>query len=285
MKTLEVVVSFMAYCRLRRLSPKTVRGYDQHTKKLIELSPKFPPKPDVIQNFLATLSPYSADAFYRTFRAADNYAHKRFKTKNFMKSVTRPRVPKQIMPTISQSQLITLAWRLETASPRNRAIIATLIDTGIRVGELCNLKRKDILQFEDRIIIHGKTGYRVAPISAISREFLLALPEHPDGYLLYGTGKYKNTPLGETGVYKIVRRYLIRAGYEETKQFGGQVLRRSFGRFWLLDGGDMKSLSQTLGHASIATTDKYYTPLLTEDVIEIHHKHTPGRVFENAPKQ
>lgn len=26
----------------------------------------------------------------------------------------------------------------------------------------------------------------------------------------------------------------------------------------------------------------YYTPMLTQDVIEIHHKHSPGKVFENA---
>jgi len=280
MKTQEVVVSFMADCRLRGLSHKTLMGYDQHTKTLIELSPKFPPKPDVIQVFLATLTPHNADAHYRTFRAVDNYGHKRFKTRNFMKSVTRPRVPKQIMPTISELDLNLLATYLQDAPLRDKAVMCLFVDTAIRKGEATNLKRKDIM--EDRVIIHGKTGYRIAPISEFTKDLLLSLPAMTDGYVFHGRlGK----PLGETGLYNIVKRYLKKIGYSGDKQFGPQLLRRSFGVFHLKDGGDLKSLSLILGHSNITTTANYYTPLLTEDVIQIHHKHTPGRVFEDAPKQ
>jgi integrase/recombinase XerD len=268
MKTQEVVVSFMADCRLRNLSRRTLEGYH-----------KYPPKPEVIQVFLATLTPYSADAHYRTWRAISNYAHKRHRTPNFMKSVTHPRVPKQIMPTISETELRLLPWRLENAPLRNKAIFALFIDTAIRKGEAINLKRQDIL--EDRIVIHGKTGFRVAPISEVTRDLLLSLPIHDDGFVFHGTHRYRDKPLGSTGFYKIVKKYLSVVGYMG-KQFGPQILRRSFGRFWLKDGGDMKSLSRILGHKSIKTTDDYYTPLLTEDVIQIHHKHTPGRVFENV---
>jgi len=280
MKTQEVVGSFMADCRLRGLSRKTLMGYDQHTRILIELSHKFPPKPDVIQEFLATLTPHNADAHYRTFRAVDNYGHRRFKTRNFMKSVTRPRIPKQIMPTISELDLNLLATYLQEAPLRDRAILAMFIDTAIRKGEACNLKFNDIKT--DRIIIHGKTGYRIAPISEIARDMLLSLPQYDDGYVFHGRlGK----PLNETGFYQTVKKYLRRIGYSGDKQFGPQLLRRSFGVFHLKDGGDLKSLSLILGHSNITTTANYYTPLLTEDVIAIHHKHTPGRVFEDATKQ
>ena len=279
MKTQEVVVSFMADCRLRSLSPRTLEGYNLHTKRLIELSPKYPPRPEIIQAFLANLKGiYNADAHYRTFHALGNYAEKRYKIPNFMTSVTRPRVTRQIMPTISDTELNLLAWALETASPRDKAIMALLVDTAIRRGEACNLKRQDIL--ENRIIIHGKTGYRVAPISEVTRDLLLSLSATTDGYVFHGTGKYKDKPLGSTGFYKVVKRYLSMVGYRG-RQFGPQTLRRSFGRFHLKDGGDMQSLSLILGHKSIKTTADYYAPLLTEDVIQIHKKHTPGRVFEN----
>ena len=279
MKTQEVIASFMADCRLRGLSPKTLEGYSFHVKRLIEISPKFPPKAEIVQQFLANVKgAYNADSHYRTFTAVDNYAHKRFKTRNFMKSVTRPRVPKQIMPTISSTELNLLAWSLENAPLRDKVIVALFVDTAIRKGEAINLKRQDIL--EDRIIIHGKTGYRVAPLSSITRDLLLSLPPYEDGYVFHGTGRYKNHRLNSTGFYKVVKKYLSMVGYSVGKQFGPQILRRSFGRFWLLDGGDMKSLSLTLGHKSVKTTDDYYTPLLTRDVIQIHKKHTPAKVFE-----
>ena len=282
MKTREVVSSFMADAKLRGLSPKTLESYGCHTERLVGLSPKYPPKPEIIQNFLASIKgTYNPDAYYRTFRALDNFAAKRFGTLNFMKSVTRPRIPKQIMPTISGLDLSLLAAFLGKAPLRDRAIMMLFIDTAIRKGEAANLKREDIK--EDRIIVHGKTGYRIAPISDITRDLLLSLPVHEDGYVFHGEqyGRYGDHRLMSTGFYKIVRKYLRLIGYKG-KQYGPQTLRRSFGVFHLKDGGDLKSLSLILGHSNITTTANYYTPLLTEDVIDIHHKHTPIKVFEEV---
>ena len=278
MRTLEVIGSFMADCKLRGLSTKTRREYSRHLEALPSLSPHFPPKPEIIQQFLADVKGiHNADSHYRTYHALGNYAEKRYRIPNFMKSVTRPRVPRIIMPTISNLELNLIATFVQQAPLRDKAIMCLFIDTAIRSGEAQNLKREDIQ--DDRIIIHGKTGYRIAPISKVTRELLLSLPVHEDGYVFHGTFKYRNTPLKERGFYDVVKKYLLMAGYKG-KKLGPQTLRRSFGVFHLKDGGDLKSLSLILGHANITTTANYYTPLLTEDVIEIHHKHTPGRVFE-----
>jgi len=280
MNTREVIASFMADRKLRGLSPKTLEGYDSHCKQLIRLSPQFPPKPEIVQEFLAGIKGvYNQDGHFRTFRAVDNFAHKRFKTKNFMKSVTRPRIPKQIMPTISDLELNLLAAFLQDASPRDKAIMCLFIDTAIRKGEAVNLKREDIK--EDRIIVQGKTGYRVAPISSMTRELLLSLPVKEDGFVFHGEDSHVNQRLKATGFYKVVRRYLRLVGYSG-KQASPQILRRSYGVFHLKDGGDLKFLSLILGHSNITTTANYYTPLLTEDVIAIHHKHTPIKAFEEV---
>lgn len=277
MRTQEVIASFMADRKLRGLSTRTLESYDCHLRQLAQLSQDYPPKPVIVQQFLAGVKGvYNADAHYRTFQAIDNYAHKRFKTKNFMCYVTRPRIPKQIMPTISNTELNLLATFLEKAPLRDKAIICLFIDTAIRKGEASNLKRKDIQ--EDRIIVQGKTGYRVVPVSPITRELLISLPAHEDGYVFHGTHRYRNHRLSSTGLYKIVKKYLSMVGYKG-KQLGPQTLRRSFGVFHLKDGGDIRSLQLILGHSNPNTTMNYYTPLLTEDVIQIHHKHSPGRVF------
>lgn len=281
MRTKEVVSSFMADCKLRGLSQRTLEGYNHHLEQLIDLSHDYPPKPEIVQHFLANVKggPHNADSYFRTFRAASRYAQKRFKTKNFMKSVTRPRIPKVIMPTLSQLELSLLATFLQDTSPRDRAIVCLFIDTAIRSGEAANLKRQDIQ--DTTIVVHGKAGYRVAPISAYVREMLLNLPIHEDGYIFHGEGRYHNHRLQKTGFYQVVRHYVKLSGYRG-RQFGPQLLRRSFGKFWLVAGGDLKSLSRILGHTSVATTDKYYSPLAIEDVVQIHREHTPIKVFEEV---
>ncbi|HUW45605.1 MAG TPA: site-specific integrase [Dehalococcoidia bacterium] len=279
-KTQEVSDSFLKDCRDRELSHKTISNYTQHIKQLVGLSLEFPPEPKVIQQFFTTKNPHNADSHYRTWRALGNYAKRKYEIPNFMDKVHRPKVPNEIMPTISDAELGKLAMVLRNAPLRDKAILVLFVDTAIRSGEAANLKREDIL--EDRIIVHGKTGFRVAPLSSTTRELLLSLPSHEDGYIFYGK---RSEPLGLTGFYKVVKKYLKMAGYRGNKQFGTQILRRSFGRFHLLDGGDMQSLSLILGHKNITTTAKYYAPLLVEDIIKIHHKHTPARVFENTSNQ
>ena len=274
-KTQEIGNSFLVDCGDRKLSPKTIENYTHHIKQLIELSPEFPLEPKVIQQFLTAKSPHNADSHYRTWRALGNYAKRKYGISNFMDKVTRPRIPKEIMPTISEAELSRLAVILSKAPLRDKAVIALFVDTAIRRGEAVNLKGGDIL--DDRVIVRGKTGYRVAPLSPITRELLLSLPAMADDYVFHG----KRGKLGATGFYKIVKKYLKIAGYKG-KQSSPQILRRSFGRFHLLDGGDMHSLSLILGHKNITTTANYYAPLLTEDVIKIHHKHTPGRVFQRG---
>jgi len=279
MRTTEVVISFLADRKLMGVSPITLKNHEYYGKRLAEISPKFPPKPEIIQCFLATVNPQYAATFYRYWHALGNYAERQYKIPNFMKSVTRPRIPKENLPTVSGTELNLLAWALHDANPRDRAIVTLFVDTAIRLGEAVGLKREDIK--DNHIIVTGKTGYRIAPLSEVTRDLLLSLPIHEDGYVFHGKG---GKPLTKYGFYGVVKKYLKKVGYKG-KQFGPQTLRRSYGVFHLKDGGDLKSLSEILGHSDISTTANYYTPLLIEDVIQIHHRHTPGRVFENAAQQ
>lgn len=230
MRTTEVVISFIADRKLVGVSPVTIRNHQYYGKRLAQLSPKFPPKPEIVQCFLATVKPQYAATFYRYWHALGNYAESRYKIPNFMKSVTRPRIPKEILPTISATELNLLAWALQKATPRDKAILVLFIDCALRKGEAVNLKRDDI--HEDVLVCHGKTGYRQVPISAITRDLILALPVYEDGYAFHGKG---GKPLCQDGFYYVVKKYLKKVGYKG-KHFGPQTLRRSFGVFHLKDG-------------------------------------------------
>lgn len=280
MKIQEVVDLFMADCKLRGLSDKTLETYNYQLENVcISLPGKFPPKPESIQVFLANIKgEYQRDSYHRTLKAICNYGIRRkyYKGDNPMLSVTRPRIHKKIPPIIDDTNLLIMPIYLTDL--RDKAIIALALDTAIRQGELLNLKRKDIL--EDRIIVQGKVGYRVVPLSKEVRELILAVPERSDGYIWSGKNRGNKSPrLGKAGLYEISKKYLLLSGYQGGRRFGLQTLRISFGVLYLRDGGDMKSLQLILGHKNIKTTADCYTPLRQQDIIEKHHAHSPGRVF------
>jgi integrase/recombinase XerD len=61
--------------------------------------------------------------------------------------------------------------------------------------------------------------------------------------------------LSRQGLYKIVQGYAVEAGLAD--QMSPNTLRHTFATHALADGGDLRSLQETLGHADIATTQLY----------------------------
>jgi len=286
LRTQEVIDSFMADCELRELSEKTRSEYRRHLKYLSIICPQLPPrKLGIIQQALINVkgSSYNRHAYIRTFRRFANFSVDTYGIENFMKGIKPPKLPRKILPTFSETDFSLLPWALSTFSDRDRAIIILLLDTAIRQGELMGLKREDLLQFEDRIVVYGKTGYRMVPISPIAREMCLALPSHKDGYLFHGngTGRYKDTPLGKRGIYDICRKLFNKIGWKYDKK-GAHTFRRSHIKHLLLDGGNLKEAQMIAGHSSIQVTADAYAPYLIEDVVRAHHKHTPVKIFEEV---
>jgi len=282
--TQEAIDSFMTDCELRELREATRSEYRRHLEYLSIFCPQLPPrKVGIIQEALINVKggPYNRHSHWRTFRRFANYCVDTYGIENFMKGIRGPKLHQKILPVLSEIEIGLLPVVLDAESPRTKAIIVLLLDTAIRQGELCTLKREDVTRFEDRIVVYGKTGYRMVPISPFARELCLALPIHKDGYLFHGTGRYRDTPLGKRGIYDTSRKILKRINWQHDKK-GAHTFRRSHGYHHLKSGGNAKSAQMILGHADAAITMRYYAPYLINDVVEAHHKHTPGRVFEEV---
>jgi len=140
-----------------------------------------------------------------------------------------------------------------------------LIDTGIRIGEAMGLDRGDIL--DDTIMVSGKTGSREVPITGLVRSRLL--DADGDTYLFAGN----HGRLTTSGAYQAVREALTRAGISG-KKLGPHTLRHTFGRHYIMAGGDLESLRRILGHSSILTT-RIYTELDTSDLQTQHSRFSP----------
>lgn len=280
MKTQAAIDEFLHSCIAANLRPVTVAWYTGKLGKFANSCPKVPKKPGKIDDFLAGIQgePETKHAYYRTLRVFYRFLRKRHKFPNPMELIDPPRCPKKVMATLEAEQTMRL---INSASNlRDRTILTLPIDTGMRSTEMAGLRRQDIKA--ETVIVRGKSGEREIPISDETRRMLLALIASngsKDDHVFQG----HKGPITRHGVYRIVSTHMGKAGIQGPK-LGGHRIRHGFGKAYLVNGGDLRSLQEIMGHANITTTQKY-TALAMHDVIEKHHRFSPLRAAHAAAQE
>ena len=124
-------------------------------------------------------------------------------------------------------------------------IINVLLDTGLRVSELANLREDNISWQRHCITLIGKGNKRrVVPMSKKVRLLLLDCFSHSSKF-----------PLAMRTIQKYVKIVAERARIR--KPVSPHVLRHTFAVTYLHKGGNLRALQSILGHSSIMTTDMY----------------------------
>jgi integrase/recombinase XerD len=138
---------------------------------------------------------------------------------------------------------------------RDKAILEVLYASGLRVSELCNLQLHNVDDLS--LKVYGKGGKeRVVPIgapaiAAIDR-YLCFREIFQSEYLFLSQ---KGRALNRESVWRIVKRYAKEA--QIVKSISPHTLRHSFATHLLENGADLRIIQEMLGHANIATTDRY----------------------------
>lgn len=147
---------------------------------------------------------------------------------------------------------------------RDRALLETLYATGIREGELCSLNIEHV-DFNNQLITilkgKGKKGgkTRVIPISKTALKWIKAyLGARKSGPLFLNN---RSDRLGERSVYNIVTNYF---------GFSPHNLRHAFATHMIKKTGNLKGVSQMLGHSSVRMTEQIYTHLGADDLKDIY---------------
>jgi len=278
MRTDQAIQEFLASRIAANLSPATISWYKDRLLPFTRSSPTLPRRPEPVEYFLANVqgSPETKYDVYRALKTFFKFMSSRRRLPNPMDAIQPPRRPKTLMPTLEVGELLKLLYSVE--SPRDRAIITLLVDCGVRAGEVCSLLKHNIKQ--ETIIVHGKVGWREVPISDETRRLLLQFAAlSPDDYVFHG----HKGPITRHLIYAIVRRTLERAGIKGPK-LGPHRLRHAFGKSFLVQGGDLRSLQEIMGHADIETTQKYTTLNLT-DIVKKHQKFSPLRAAHAAAQE
>ncbi len=156
---------------------------------------------------------------------------------------------------------------------RDSALIDLLISTGIRIGEAAAITLDDVIISERTLLIHGKGRkqrliYISSPITWSRLTTLIKERKYSGGNNLF-VNRYGN-PISIHGIEFIYKKYLKKAkiSTHSTPHF----LRHTFATNLLVNGADLRSVQEILGHASVATT-QIYTEVTTQRKKQVLNKY------------
>ena len=144
---------------------------------------------------------------------------------------------------------------------RDRAVLELLYGSGLRVGEVSALTIDRIDLDRGRVRVLGKgSKERDVPMSDFAveatREYLRRgrAPLAVDGSAALFFNR-KGRPLGVRDIRALVERY--GSGKLSGRRVTPHALRHSFATHLLEGGADIRAVQELLGHASVATTQRY----------------------------
>lgn len=178
-----------------------------------------------------------------------------------------PKIPKSIPKAFSEEEAFEVLTGISMFAPepwigkRDVALITLLYGGGLRLGEALSLNFLDASSIKPggTLLISGKGGkQRVIPmldvIAETMTEYIQACPyvQNEEDPLFVGMRGKRLNP----GVFqKQMRKLRIYLGFSETAT--PHALRHSFATHLLSGGGDLRTIQELLGHASLSTTQRY----------------------------
>ena len=173
------------------------------------------------------------------------------------------------------AEIATEPW----VGARDVAILALLYGCGLRIDEALSLDQGDV-PTTDVMTITGKGNkQRVVPILPLVINAIdvyrtaCPFPLDADRPLFYGS---RGARINAGIVQRTMRRLRADLGLPETAT--PHALRHSFATHLLAGGGDLRTIQELLGHASLSTTQRY-TDVDIQRLVEVYDRAHPRAVI------
>lgn len=228
----------------------------------------------IIDQFISSASAsskHSASLYYRTLKAAFNKAVVwNYLEVNPFNQIKSPKVPKSFPVFISESELIEILNNTESQLMKD--IFTTAFYTGMRLGELLNMKWNWIDFTQNIITIKNSSEFnsknkreRIIPIHQKVLDILKScfqLGRFPNSLVFY---RYEEIKLNEDFVSKQFKKAVRLAKLNQKIHF--HSLRHSFASALVQRGISLYAVKELLGHGNIKTT-QIYSHLQNDNLIE-----------------
>ena len=168
--------------------------------------------------------------------------------------IDRPRKEKKLPKVLSEKEVLDLLN--VTTNIKHKSILATLYSSGVRIGELLNLRIADISFDKSLIFVRGGKGNKDRT-TILSDSIAIVLKQyinqyHPK-YWLFEGNTHKQYSAGS--IRQLLKRAAKNAGI--LQNVTPHMLRHSFATHLLEQGVDIRYIQTLLGHSSPKTTAIY----------------------------
>ena len=294
------------YLQLERgVSPETSRSYQSDLQQFVthiqDTSPtKGVPHPDAIDSFhirsyLKSLNDHGLKKTSLSRKLACLKSFFRFLVedgrvpRNPACTVRSPRQGTRLPTVLTKDEaniLLNAPVSQEWLELRNHAILETLYASGARVSELVGLNREDVDLEARSIRLRGKgKKERMVPIGTVAAEAILEFQRHLPHHANFpgmrtpvpGSGAqplFLNVRGGRLTTRSVERMMKQQTGHRFNKNVTPHTLRHSFATHLLDEGADLRAIQELLGHASLATTQKYIH-VATDQLMAVYDRAHP----------
>lgn len=161
----------------------------------------------------------------------------------------------EVLTVEEMNQLLNAPDSQTFIGARDKACLYLMYGSGLRVSEVCDLCIGDF--YEDSVRVRGKGNKeRIVPIAPQALQwidhYLVKFRTSKDGYLFLSS---RGKRINRITLWLRIKEYAKKLSI--SKNITPHTLRHSFATHLLENGADLRVIQELLGHATIATSDRY----------------------------
>ena len=274
----EAIEAFLLTKRVGGCTAATLTTYRWWLERFAAAVPDVTPV--AVRSFFAGLQHRSASHQHQAYRTLKTFLRWCVETRTVSDDPLRGlsmRTPKTLpsVPTADELRAVVVACTGTPEGIRNRALILTLADAGLRASESLRLLVEDWRTADRGLFVRAGKGRkdRVAFIGpTTTRAIKTWLVKHPapapESFLF--TNRL-GQPLKTRHLVQILHRLSAKAGLPSHRRLHPHALRHFAATSWLRAGAGLEEVRRLLGHESLSTTLRY-SSLVGADLQRAHRK-------------
>jgi len=194
--------------------------------------------------------------------------------------LSKPKAPQKVLATFTAEHIERMLAVCDTDTRtgfRDYVILLLLLDTGMRVSELCSLRVADVYPHYVKVFGKGQKEREIGLHPDVSKLLWRYISKHratfgiEDNHVFLG----ERGPLTVSGVDMIFHIIEKKAGITDVR-VSPHTMRHTFSKQYLKRGGDLFKLSRELGHSSVQVTGKIYLgDFNSTDARQDHDRYSP----------